>query len=216
MRHNQNNRDNLNQIVLIQSNIGIYNDARLLVVEILNHALANEAILTFKTLSADRNIIGASFFALHDLFDSQYKQLIDISNKIAEGAQMLGGITIGTLQEIIDSTRLEEQPGIVPNVSNLLADHENIICFLHEDARKCSEEYQDDSTSELLMSVMLLHEKMARMLRFVLEPGVSKEESINLELKVSPLRTLFAPKKYEIIFSGTQERNKQQESKQAI
>ena len=171
--------------------------------------MANEAILTFKTLSADRNIIGASFFALHDLFDSQYKQLIDISNKIAEGARMLGGITIGSLQEIIDFTQLDEQPGIVPNVLQLLADHENIICFLREDSRKCSGEFEDDGTSELLMSVMLLHEKMARTLRFVLEPALSKEESVNLKLEVLPLRTLFAPKKYELIFSGTHERNKQ-------
>ena len=39
------------------------------------------------------------------------------------------------------------------------------IRFLREDARKCTEEYEDEGTFELLVSVMRLHEKMAWMLR---------------------------------------------------
>jgi starvation-inducible DNA-binding protein len=52
---------------------------------------------------------------------------------------------------------------------NLLADHEAAIRLLREDARKCSEEHEDEGTFELLVSVMSLHEKMAWMLRSYLE-----------------------------------------------
>ncbi|RQV98440.1 DNA starvation/stationary phase protection protein [bacterium] len=177
MQLNRNDGHNPKLKVLIQPNIGLDNDARLSVVKILNHALANEAVLTLKTLSAYRNMTGTSFFELHILFDSQYKQMNNISDEIAERARMLGGIAISSLQEFIDFTRVQERPGIVPNVLHLLADHETIIRFLREDARKCTEEFEDEGSFELMVSVMRLHEKMAWMLRSYLEPELSEEVS---------------------------------------
>jgi len=162
--------------VHIQPNIGLDSDVRSLVVEILNHILANEAVLTIKTRGAHWNVRGAGFYELHILFDSQYKQLNDISDKIAERARMMGGIAIGSLQEFLHYTRLEEQPGIVPDILRLLADHEISIRFLREDARKCTEEYEDEGTFELLVSVMRIHEKMAWMLRSYIEPDSTHPE----------------------------------------
>ena len=37
---------------------------------------------------------------------------------------MLGGFAIGSLEEFLSHTRLEEQPGVVPDILRLLADHE--------------------------------------------------------------------------------------------
>ncbi len=82
---------------------------------------------------------------------------------------MLGGFAIGSLEEFLHHTRLEEQPGNVPDILHLLADHETSIRFLRQDARKCSEEYEDEGTFELLVSLMRRHEKMAWMLRSYLE-----------------------------------------------
>jgi starvation-inducible DNA-binding protein len=82
---------------------------------------------------------------------------------------MLGGIAVGSLEEFLKLTRLDEQPGTVPDILRLLADHETSIRFLREDARKCSEDYEDEGTLELLVSVMRLHEKMAWMLRSYIE-----------------------------------------------
>ena len=155
--------------VLIQPNIGLDRDVRHAVVEILNQTLANEAVLTVKTRSAHWNVSGTGFSELHILFDTQYKQLNDISDEIAERARILGGIAIGSLQEFIKYTRLEEQPGVVPDILRLLADHETSIRFLREDARKCTEEYEDEGTFELLVGVMRLHEKVAWMLRSYIE-----------------------------------------------
>jgi starvation-inducible DNA-binding protein len=155
--------------VLIQPNIGLDSDVRHSVVKILNTTLANEAVLTVKTRSAHWNVSGAGFFELYILFDSQYEQLNDISDEIAERVRMLGGIAIGSLQEFINTTRVEEQPGLVPDILRLIADHEACIRFLREDAKKCTEEYEDEGTFELLVSVMRVHEKMAWMLRCYIE-----------------------------------------------
>ncbi len=169
MEHNRNDGHNTNLQVEIQPNIGLDSDVRHSVVDILNNTLANEAVLSQKTRSAHWNVSGAGFLELHILFDSQYKQLNEISDEIAERARMLGGIAIGSLQEFINLARIEEQPGSVPKIMNLLADHEAAIRLLREDARKCSEEHEDEGTFELLVSVMSLHEKMAWMLRSYLE-----------------------------------------------
>ena len=169
MNHNRNDGHNSKLQILIQPNIGLDSDVRHAVVEILNHVLANEAVLTLKTRTAFWNVSGSGFFELHILFDSQYKQLNDISDEIAERARILGGTAIGSLQEFMAYSRMEEQPGVVPDILRLLADHEASVRFLREDARKCSEEYEDEGTSELLVSVMTLHEKMAWMLRSYIE-----------------------------------------------
>lgn len=49
-------------------------------------------------------------------------------------------------------------------ISNLLADHEQIIRSLRTDADRC-EEYHDMGTNDFLIGVMEKHEKMAWMLR---------------------------------------------------
>ena len=160
--------------IFIQPNIGLEIDVRQPVIEILNASLANEAVLTQKTRGAHWNVSGTSFFELHILFETQYKQLNEISDKIAERVRMLGGITIASFQEFIKHTRISEHSTEIPDNLHLLADHETIIRFLRDDIRKCSEEYEDEGTVELLVGVMSLHEKMAWMLRAYIE-----NESVN-------------------------------------
>ncbi len=165
--------------VLIQPNIGLDSDVRHKVVELLNINLADEALLTTKTRCAHWNVRGADFFELHTLFETQYQLLNNISNDIAERARMLGGVAIGSLEEFLDHARLEEQPGVVPDILRLLADHEASIRFLREDVRKCTEEFEDEGTYLLLISVMRLHEKMAWMLRSYIENEPVHGESQN-------------------------------------
>jgi starvation-inducible DNA-binding protein len=173
MRNNHNDRRNAKLQILIQPNIGLESDARHSVVEILNIGLANEAVLTLKTRSAHWNVSGASFFELQNLFDSQYVQLNKISDEIAERARMLGGLPIGSFEGFLKNTRLEEQPGNVPEIMDLLADHEAVIRFLREDAKKCSEEYEDEGTRDFLVNILFLHEKMAWVLRSHIEPELT-------------------------------------------
>jgi starvation-inducible DNA-binding protein len=165
MRNNRNDGHNPELPVLIQPNIGLDSDVRQSVVTLLNITLADEVVLTTKTRCAHWNIHGANFFELHSLFETQYQELNNIIDEIAKRARMLDGFAIGSLVEFLSHTRLEEQPGEIPNVLHLLTAYETSIRFLREDARKCAEEYEDAGTTELLIGLMRLHEKMAWTLR---------------------------------------------------
>ena len=177
MRHNPNDSHNSKLPVQIQPNIGLDSDNRHPVMEILNNTLANEGVLILKTRSARWNMSGAGFFQLRTLFDTQYKLLNDISDEIAERVRMLGGFTIGSFEEFLTHTQLNEQAGIAPDILHLLADHEAVIRLLREDARKCTEEFEDEGTFELLVGVMRLHEKMAWVLRSYIENEPAHAES---------------------------------------
>ena len=169
MRQNQNDRDTLEIPVLIHPNIGLDSSARLSVVELLNITLADEVVLTTKTRGIHWNVRGASFFELHSLFEAQYQLLNNISDEIAERVRMLGGFATDSLAEFLRLSRLDEHPDHVPNLLRLLADHETFIRYLREDARKVTEEFEDEGTFDLLIGVMRLHEKIAWVLRSYIE-----------------------------------------------
>jgi starvation-inducible DNA-binding protein len=168
---------NMKLQVLNQPNIGLESDVRHSIVELLNKTLANEAVLSLKTRNAHWNATGSGFFEQHILFNSQYEHLNNLSNEIVERIRILGGIVIGSLQEFIDYTRLEDKPGVTPDALHLLADHEAVIRFLREDSKTCSEEYKDEVIHNFLVDILFQHEKMAWMLRSYIEPALTGDEN---------------------------------------
>jgi starvation-inducible DNA-binding protein len=58
-----------------------------------------------------------------------------------------------------------EYPNDITMISNLLADHEQIIRILRKDADLCDDECHDMGTNDFLIGTMEKHEKMAWMLR---------------------------------------------------
>jgi starvation-inducible DNA-binding protein len=155
--------------LIFQPNIGLTSDVRRPIVNILNASLADEAVLSQKTRSTHWNRSGTGFLEMYILLESQYKQLNEIVDKLAERTRILGGIALGSFEEILQQTQIKGQLEKIPNVLHLLADHETVIRSLREAIRKCSEEYEDEGTVELLVGVMSLHEKMAWMLRSYME-----------------------------------------------
>lgn len=176
MRHYLDNSHD--QDVRFQPNIGLDSDVRQLVVEILNRTLANMAVLAVKTHSARWHVQGRGYLDLRTLFDNQFQEMNSITDEIAERVRILGGFAISSFQEFLQFTRLEEQPGVIPNILRLLADHESCVRLLREDARKCTEEYEDAVTFDLLVSVLRRQEKMAWVLRSFIEsdPALCKEQ----------------------------------------
>lgn len=173
IKHDQ----NANLQILTHPVIGLDSDTHPhSVVEILNNTLANETLLTVKTRSAHWNVSGPGFLELHVLYKTQYKQLNGIADEIAERACTLDGLSIGSFEGFLKNARLKDKPGIIPNIMNLLADHETSIQFLGEDAKKCVEEYDDESTGDFLTNIQQLHEKMACVLRAHIEPQLTCEE----------------------------------------
>lgn len=157
--------------VTIQPNLGLDAVARQSVIEMLNILLADEAVLSLKTHRADGDAGGVDVLELHPLYDAQYRQIQAISDEIVERVQILGGSHLRGSQELIDSARLGGELSAVPGIVSILADQEAFIRFLREDARKCSEMYEDQGTFALLVSVMRIHEKMAWILRSNIASG---------------------------------------------
>jgi starvation-inducible DNA-binding protein len=154
-------------------NIGLTDEQREGVVAILNTLLADEYVLYTKTRHYHWNVVGPQFNDLHRFFETQYNELNDIVDDVAERARSLGGQATGTLTEFLKHTRLAEQPGHYPEargmIADLLADHEALIRHLRVDVETCLEKYRDAGTNDFLIGVMEQHEKMAWMLRSFLE-----------------------------------------------
>ncbi len=177
MRSKLHNITNQNLQVSIQPNIGLDCDVRQSVIEILNTLLADEAILAMKTQSACWHVRGPGFLELQTRYNQQVAQLNTISDEIVERVQILGGFAISSFEEFLNYARLEEQPGEIPDMLSLLADHEATIRCIREDTLKCSEEYEDHGTSSLFVHYIRLHEQMAGIFRFSVEPEIAHEET---------------------------------------
>jgi starvation-inducible DNA-binding protein len=150
-------------------NIGIPDDKRQKVVEILNTLLADEFLLYTKSRNFHWNVTGPQFNDLHKFFESLYEAQDEIIDEVAERARALDGRAFGTLEEFRTKARLGEKPGAVPPARDmlaaLLADHEALIRTLREDVGTVNDRYSDLGTADFLTGLLEKHEKTAWMLR---------------------------------------------------
>jgi starvation-inducible DNA-binding protein len=153
----------------MKPNIDVADGARKSVIEILNRLLSDEYVLLTKTRNYHWNVTGLQFNDLHKFFEAQYDELNDVVDEVAERARQLDGRAFGTLAEFAKTSRLVEQPGVVPSatemIRGLLADHESLIRSLRADIGPVAEKFQDVGTSDFLTGLLEKHEKMAWMLR---------------------------------------------------
>jgi starvation-inducible DNA-binding protein len=157
----------------VKPNIQLTEKNRKAVVRIINTLLADEFILATQTRNGHWNVTGPRFHDLHTLFASQYEILDTILDDVAERTRALGGHALGTATEFLKLARLREQPGELPRAAQmtaaLLASHEVVIRQLREDLVTCAQKHGDAGTADFLTGLMEQHEKMAWMLRAVLE-----------------------------------------------
>jgi starvation-inducible DNA-binding protein len=153
-------------------NIGIAEKNRQAVIGLLSKLLADEYVLYTKTRNYHWNVVGPHFSDYHKLFESQYDGLAEDVDEIAERIRILGGKTGATLAEFVKNSRLKEHPGEYPAankmVTNLVADHENLVQTLRADITSC-EDNNDAGTADYLTGLMEKHEKTAWMLRSIVE-----------------------------------------------
>ena len=156
-----------------QIDIGLSEEQRAGVIELLNHDLADTHMLIIKTKKHHWDVVGPEFRSLHRLWDEQYTILSASEDQIAERIRQLGGYPVGTAQGFLNYTTLTEHPGDVPDayemVARLQADHEQIIRNLREQIDECDEKYNDQGTADFLTELMQGHEMMAWMNRSFIE-----------------------------------------------
>jgi starvation-inducible DNA-binding protein len=153
--------------------IGIPDDNRQKVVQILNTLLADEFLLYTKTRNYHWNVTGPQFNDLHKFFEAQYEALDDVIDDVAERVRALGGRAFGTLEEFRASARLGEKPGPAPAARDMLAtllgDHETLIRALRSDIDAVNDRHRDVGTADFLTGLLEQHEKAAWMLRSFLD-----------------------------------------------
>lgn len=149
--------------------IGISDDNRSKVAQALSILLADEFVLYTKTRNAHWNVEGPDFHSKHLFFESQYEQLDDIMDEVAERIRMIGHYAPATLQIYLQLTQLTELSRIKNDsegfIRELLSDHENVIIFLRGNINLEAGVLKDLGTSDFITGLMETHEKMAWMLR---------------------------------------------------
>lgn len=149
-----------------RTSIGIKDANTLAMSTHLSKLLADEFIVSTKTKNAHWNVEGPEFYSAHIFFESQYNQLSDIIDNVAERIRALGHYAQATLKDFLKLTHLteyaERDNSFKSYIEELLHDHESFITSV----RKIVEHDAYDAASiDFLTGLMKDHEKMAWMLR---------------------------------------------------
>jgi starvation-inducible DNA-binding protein len=157
----------------LKANIGLNDETRLEVGQILNLLLADEYVLYATTRDYHWNVTGPEFSALHQQFEQHYNLIAEWIDDVAERARAIGVGARGNWSDLTKSARSSADPGIglaaEHMLSELLALHEEMIVQLRTDSESCMETFKDAGTADFLTGLMAHHEKLAWMLRAQLE-----------------------------------------------
>lgn len=154
-------------------NIGLTEEQRQGVINLLNQDLADSYLLVVKTKKYHWDVVGPQFRSLHELWEEHYEELTENIDELAERVRALGGYPIGTMEGFLQITTLKEHGGDVPSATDMVArlveDHEQIIRNLRDHVDRSSDEFHDQGTADFLTELMEDHEEMAWMLRSFIE-----------------------------------------------
>ncbi len=154
-------------------NIGLEPEQIAGVLGVLKGVLADAHVLYIRTRGYHWNVVGPQFESLHKLFETQYDQLEEEIDGVAERIRSLGAQAPGSMTEFLRLTSMREEPGDYPNAQGMLrqlvADHEALIRTLRRGVDECTDRYHDVGTADFLTGLLEAHEKTAWMLRAHLE-----------------------------------------------
>jgi starvation-inducible DNA-binding protein len=153
----------------MKTQIGIKPENSVQVADTLNKLLADEHVLYIKTRNAHWNVEGSDFAAVHKFFESQYDELEEIIDQVAERIRSIGHYAIGTMEDYLKLTQLNEKSSegndSLVFIKDLLSDHEAVIIELRENTARFADDLHDMGSSDFITGLMETHEKMAWMLR---------------------------------------------------
>jgi starvation-inducible DNA-binding protein len=141
------------------------------ITELLGRLVADTYVLAFTTQSFHWNVRGGHFAPLHELFGSQYDELVEAADELAERMRALGALAPASLPELLKSASLPLDPG-APRakemVDALRKGHERLASAMRKGA-ETADAAGDAPTGDLLIQRAQSHEKAAWMLRATLE-----------------------------------------------
>ncbi|MBS0290762.1 MAG: DNA starvation/stationary phase protection protein [Proteobacteria bacterium] len=128
--------------------------------------LANTYALYLKTQNYHWNVVGPQFHAFHLLFETEYKQLLEAVDEIAERIRAKGEFSPGSFKEFIELKTIHEAKtkiDALQMVKDLVESHEVINKSLHALLDQAKAE-NDEVTQDLILERMEFHEKAIWML----------------------------------------------------
>ena len=151
--------------------IGIEAEARQKISDALTRVLADTYVLYFKTHGFHWNVQGPMFQTLHMMFETQYVELREAVDTIAERVRALGYFAPGSTSAIVQSASIKEEARIPPAkqmIKLLAAGHESLVrtCRM---AFEAADAGNDQGSADMLTARMEVSEKTAWMLRSLLD-----------------------------------------------
>ncbi len=141
------------------------------IIHALSAALSDTAILYLKTQNYHWNVTGPHFSALHTLFQEQYEDLALALDTIAERIRTLGAPAPGSYAAFSKYASIQEEEG-TPTWKDMLEklchDQKKIIETLNTSLKK-AQEIEDETTTDLMIQRLAVHEKNHWMLSAHLE-----------------------------------------------
>ena len=141
------------------------------VVDGLNLVLADSYALMGLTHQAHWNIEGSDFFQLHKAFESQYEDLFEAVDEIAERVRALDSYAAGGLSRLAKMAEMDEFTAPLPQkdfVAGLIVAHEKTL----EDSmrtREAAGQTNDLETQDLMIKRIAWHQKTVWMLKSYLK-----------------------------------------------
>jgi len=151
--------------------IGIAEQDRKEIAEALSRVLADSYILYLKTHNFHWNVTGPMFQTLHTMFMTQYTELWNALDLIAERIRSLGYPAPGSYKRYVALSSIQEEEG-VPHAQDMirqLVAGQEAVARTARAAFRVAEAADDQPSADLLTQRMEVHEKNAWMLRSLLE-----------------------------------------------
>jgi starvation-inducible DNA-binding protein len=155
----------------MQIDIGIETKQREEIAPGLSRVLADTYTLYLKTHNFHWNVTGPMFQTLHLMFEGQYNELALAVDLVAERIRALGVTAPGTYKKFAELSAIREEDGApkAEEMIRLLVEGHETVARTARQVFRAAESASDQPTCDLLTQRMQLHEKMAWMLRSLLE-----------------------------------------------
>lgn len=155
----------------MEIDIGINSNDREAIADGLSKLLADTYTLYLKTHNFHWNVTGPMFQTLHLMFETQYTELADAVDVIAERIRALGFPAPGTYKQYVELSSIKEDEGVpeAKEMIRLLVEGQEAVIKCARSLFPVAERVNDEATADLLTQRIQLHEKTAWMLRSLLE-----------------------------------------------
>jgi len=153
-------------------NIGISDGDRRAIADGLAHLLADTYTLYLTTHNFHWNVTGPMFNTLHQMFMTQYTELWNAVDPIAERIRSLGHAAPGSYSQFGALASIKDAPQLPPKalaMVRILVDGHEAVARTARNIFPAAEKAGDEPTADLLTQRLTVHEQTAWMLRSLLE-----------------------------------------------